>query len=90
MTRLTIANRVERVINYLKNNQVSCREFEDLLENQGGDIVVCFVMDKAARDEELTKVLKESRLVNYQNWLKTQDEVNSILKANVLMQQNWG
>ena len=90
MTRLTIANRVERVINYLKNNQVSCREFEDLLENKGGDIVVCFVMDKAAKDQVLRSVLQASRLVNYQNWLKTQEEVNSILKANVLMQQNWG
>lgn len=90
MTKLTIASRVERVINYLKNNQVSCREFEDLLENKGGDIVVCFIMDKAAKDEALTKVLQNSRLVNYQHWLKIQEEVNSILKANVLMQQQWG
>jgi len=90
MTKLTIASRVERAINYLKNNQVSCREFENLFETNGGDIVVCFIMDKAAKDESLTKVLKESRLVNYENWLKIQSEVNSILKANVLMQQQWG
>lgn len=90
MTKLTIASRVERVINYLNNNQVSCREFENLLENKGGDIVVCFVMDKAAKDQVLRSVLQSSRLVNYEHWLKIQEEVNSILKANVLMQQNWG
>lgn len=75
----SVKTRATKFINYIKNNQESCRKIEDIFENGDGDLVVHEIMKRGMKDENLEKLLKNHKLVGYNVWLEIHEKIEKQL-----------